>query len=364
MESIGEKLRKAREDKQVSLDQVARETNIAKRYLIALEEEDSSQFPGETYALGFLRNYAEYLGLNSAELITLYKNMRLQEQPVPLEALLEKKRSLSPYIIGIVVGILVLGAGVGYYYLRIRTQPKEPAPVVQGVSRVEYRGQLLEQLFIEGDEITFSEPIGTIKVQKIGSTVDLVGIFGKLSMKKGQESLVEVPGSNQIVKVTCSEVKREGNLQRAVLRFELVEKATGSSASATPKEGVENVGTSIPVGTTNEASRVQTSRVILEAATKGPFTLEIEFTGYSFFRYVLDGNEREEKYFRRGETFRVDVQREIYIGFSNAGSLRGRIRGKEFEFGRPGQVGIGILKWVDPPGGGQPRVEFVSRLIM
>ncbi|MFQ3619678.1 MAG: hypothetical protein SNJ78_01920, partial [Spirochaetales bacterium] len=188
---------------------------------------------------------------------------------------------------------------------------------------------------------------------------DLVGIFGKLSMKKGQESLVEVPGSNQIVKVTCSEVKREGNLQRAVLRFELVEKATGSSASATPKEGVENVGTSIPVGTTNEASRVQTSRVILEAATKGPFTLEIEFTGYSFFRYVLDGNEREEKYFRRGETFRVDVQREIYIGFSNAGSLRGRIRGKEFEFGRPGQVGIGILKWVDPPGGGQPRVEFV-----
>ncbi|MFQ3620990.1 MAG: helix-turn-helix domain-containing protein, partial [Spirochaetales bacterium] len=178
MESIGEKLRKAREDKQVSLDQVARETNIAKRYLIALEEEDSSQFPGETYALGFLRNYAEYLGLNSAELITLYKNMRLQEQPVPLEALLEKKRSLSPYIIGIVVGILVLGAGVGYYYLRIRTQPKEPAPVVQGVSRVEYRGQLLEQLFIEGDEITFSEPIGTIKVQKIGSTVDLVGIFG------------------------------------------------------------------------------------------------------------------------------------------------------------------------------------------
>ena len=69
MESIGEKLRLARERNALTLDQVARETHVAKRFLKALEDEDFSVFPGETYAMGFLRNYAEYLGLDAEELI-------------------------------------------------------------------------------------------------------------------------------------------------------------------------------------------------------------------------------------------------------------------------------------------------------
>ena len=71
MESIGEKLRLARERNALTLDQVARETHVAKRFLKALEDEDFSVFPGETYAMGFLRNYAEYLGLDPEELIAL-----------------------------------------------------------------------------------------------------------------------------------------------------------------------------------------------------------------------------------------------------------------------------------------------------
>ncbi len=85
MESIGEKLRLARERNSLTIDQVARETHVAKRFLKALEDEDFSAFPGETYAMGFLRNYSEYLGLNPEELVGIYRNIKIQEQPLPDE---------------------------------------------------------------------------------------------------------------------------------------------------------------------------------------------------------------------------------------------------------------------------------------
>lgn len=358
MESVGEKLRKAREAKNLSLDQVSRETNIAKRYLQALEEEDVSQFPGDTYAMGFLRNYAEYLGLNPAELITLYKNMRLQEQPIPIEALLEKRRSVIPYLL---VGAgVVIALAIGLFFFLRPTESKKEKPEIasRAATKVQFKGTLLEQPFIEGDEVLLPDEIGSLRVVKVGSTVELVGSFGRLVMKQGQESLLDLPGAKQLVKVTCSNLQREGKTSKALLKFEMVQRTGGSAASEGGKAGTEVSGSAVPVGSTGEPVR-QRSRVILEAPARTPFTLEIEFTGYCFFRYRADNGEREEKYFRKGETFKIDIQKEIFMGFSNAGALRGRIKGKEIELGRPGQVGVGILKWIENPAGGSFRLEFV-----
>ena len=85
MEALGEKLKTTREQKGFTFDQIARDTNITRRYLEALEKEDFSQFPGEPYLLGFLRNYGEYLGLDVQELISAYRTIKLQEQPIPVD---------------------------------------------------------------------------------------------------------------------------------------------------------------------------------------------------------------------------------------------------------------------------------------
>ena len=61
MESYGELLRKAREEKNLDLNKIAREISIEKRYLEGLETENTSVFPGEAYLTGFLRNYSAYL---------------------------------------------------------------------------------------------------------------------------------------------------------------------------------------------------------------------------------------------------------------------------------------------------------------
>ncbi|HRV16376.1 MAG TPA: helix-turn-helix domain-containing protein, partial [Spirochaetota bacterium] len=58
---IGETLRNAREAKRLTLKDVSKDTNIVVKYLEALENEEFDKFPSETYLLGFLRSYAEYL---------------------------------------------------------------------------------------------------------------------------------------------------------------------------------------------------------------------------------------------------------------------------------------------------------------
>ena len=83
MESFGKLLSEAREKKQLSYETVEAETKILKRYLEALEDEQLDVFSGETYILGFLRNYSDYLGCDTNHLISLYHAKILQETPVP-----------------------------------------------------------------------------------------------------------------------------------------------------------------------------------------------------------------------------------------------------------------------------------------
>ncbi|MBF0621722.1 MAG: helix-turn-helix domain-containing protein [Magnetococcales bacterium] len=66
---VGAALRQAREEKGFSLEETAKQTHIRHNHLIALESGDVASLPGATFALGFLRLYAQFLGLPDAELV-------------------------------------------------------------------------------------------------------------------------------------------------------------------------------------------------------------------------------------------------------------------------------------------------------
>jgi len=68
-QTIGSRLREAREGKGLSLEDVARTTRISRGYLQALEEDDSDKLPSEAYARGFLRVYAQFLNVAAEELV-------------------------------------------------------------------------------------------------------------------------------------------------------------------------------------------------------------------------------------------------------------------------------------------------------
>src|SRR5207248_10366800 len=66
MFELGASLRAARHKRGLELDAVQRELRIRKRYLEALEGDRFELLPGQVYARGFLREYAEFLGLDGS----------------------------------------------------------------------------------------------------------------------------------------------------------------------------------------------------------------------------------------------------------------------------------------------------------
>lgn len=72
MGEFGDKFRKAREKKEISLDAVSNVTKISARMLQAIEEEQFDQLPGGVFNRGFIRAYAKHLGMDAEEAVTDY----------------------------------------------------------------------------------------------------------------------------------------------------------------------------------------------------------------------------------------------------------------------------------------------------
>ena len=98
MQSVGEKLNKARLEKNVSLDEVYKQTKIYPRVLEALEQDRAHNFLSFIYIKGFLRAYARYLGLDGERLLKEYIDSQKVETPAQPQAPLEKKAKFFPQI--------------------------------------------------------------------------------------------------------------------------------------------------------------------------------------------------------------------------------------------------------------------------
>ena len=66
--TVGERLRAAREEKKLSLEDVAAQTRIPQRHLESLENSDWDKLPAPTYTTGFAKSYATAVGLDRAEI--------------------------------------------------------------------------------------------------------------------------------------------------------------------------------------------------------------------------------------------------------------------------------------------------------
>jgi cytoskeletal protein RodZ len=104
--TLGETLRQARLDKSVSLADAARDTRIRRSYLEALEAEDVASLPPAVYTRGFLRTYAEYLGLNAQAMVDLYQPPARREpspqlRPAVPRVAIPRQIPLRPVMYGI-----------------------------------------------------------------------------------------------------------------------------------------------------------------------------------------------------------------------------------------------------------------------
>ncbi len=119
MPTLGEELRRLREDKGLSLREISDATHIGSRFLQAIESGNYSILPGGIFNRGFVRSYARCVGLDEEQALVLY-NQQLEAQggetprsAVPSWDGIEEEAS-SPWgtIALIVIILLLLSAGV------------------------------------------------------------------------------------------------------------------------------------------------------------------------------------------------------------------------------------------------------------
>jgi cytoskeleton protein RodZ len=107
---VGSLLKRERGKKGLSLDQLSQITRLRKFYLEALEDEKWDNLPSPVYIKGFIRSYAQGVGIDAKEAISLYEQIAPAEEeaPKPL-AVLREPKSKIPYFIIALIAVLVFG---------------------------------------------------------------------------------------------------------------------------------------------------------------------------------------------------------------------------------------------------------------
>ena len=130
MSSFGDRLRREREMRGVSLDDIAEATKIGTRLLRALEEEHFELLPGGIFNKGFVRAYAKYLGLNEDEAVADYLAAAGESSPDP-RVIAEQNagridrtggdtgdhQRVGFPIVPVLILLLVIAAGAGGWHL-------------------------------------------------------------------------------------------------------------------------------------------------------------------------------------------------------------------------------------------------------
>ena len=116
MFEIGNSLREARERQGLGYPEIELATKIRAKYIRALEEEDFTSIPGDAYIRGFLRTYAEYLGLDgdvyvdeyASRFITSWRD-ELPPRPERRRIRTRERRLERRAVLLVLAGIVLLG---------------------------------------------------------------------------------------------------------------------------------------------------------------------------------------------------------------------------------------------------------------
>jgi transcriptional regulator with XRE-family HTH domain len=346
MTSLGEKLRTMREEKGLSIDSVARETNIARRYLAALEEEDFNLFPAEAYALGFLKNYSEYLGVDANEMLSLFKVIKIQEAPIPIKELLTKPKVPSK-VLPVVIVLLVLFGGASAYLLLSRGRSHTSAePIVHVVANYILESGVFEQRFYAGDSLTVSAngELYKFTLASFNEVVTIDAPAGPLALDLSQTVTVDIDndGVNEL-EISLEDYSRTDPLMGAWIRFALLNEPDSEMVPA-----VEN-----PAAVSSGSQAVST-RTVFTSTAPYPFTLQAQFQGYCMFRWLIlrepNRPNHTEQYFSRGNELSIQAQNGIRLWVSNATAVKleaiGSGRTQAVEIGGPGEVVVVDIAWV------------------
>ncbi len=135
--TLGEKLRQAREERGISISEVAEQTRISPHYLDLIENDDYRTLPGGIFNKGFVKSYAKYVGIDEQEALSDYSRLissqeggAISEEPKTYRPeVLTDDRATSSMIPTLIFAVIILGLmtwGILALVNYIQNQPSQP----------------------------------------------------------------------------------------------------------------------------------------------------------------------------------------------------------------------------------------------
>lgn len=139
--NFGERLKRERELREVTLQEITSATRIGPRFLEALENEDWEKLPGGVFNRGFVRSIARYLGLDEEALLGEYDLAHGTKVPAadehPEQKIPSPPRWLPPVLVlgGILLlAALIVGGIYAWKYFAAGKSVRQPAPASSSAS--------------------------------------------------------------------------------------------------------------------------------------------------------------------------------------------------------------------------------------
>lgn len=347
MESYGEILKKAREDKNLDYEAVYKETSISKEYLQGLENEDSAAFPGEPYLVGFLKNYADFLGLDSEHLVTLYHAKELQETPPPAAL---TKREKPVFLVPLLVAAAVIVAAA-LVALAVVLVSKENAKKTENVTVVKTNAfkkyELTEKVFqgrvYKGDQFILGSESGNIFL----TVSDTEGIFGLETpagaqyVELSEEAEIDADGDSKPELIVYVSDVSQKNLDRGADVRIMLKDMSAAAIAAPDANQIPNA---------EDLPKNQQRADVFSDTRAYPFTVNAVFRAGCLMRYRPDRKETVEDYYANGDTVNITASNGIRIWFSNGNSVKLQVvaNGKTYDLGvaKAGEVVAQDIKWI------------------
>ena len=120
LKSVGTKLKDARKARNLTIEDVAAEIMVPQHYLQSIEEDRFERLPGQTYAVGFVRNYSRYLDLVPEQIIEDLRGQftfpkTLDSVEIASGFVTQRRPSLLPSMGSVLAGLCVVGAVYGLW---------------------------------------------------------------------------------------------------------------------------------------------------------------------------------------------------------------------------------------------------------
>lgn len=211
MKSVGETLKSIRLEQNLSLEEVAKITRIKKEFLILIETNRFGQFSSLVTAKGFIKNYAEYLGLPSADILAIFRRDNLPppkksagfslfHQAGRLNFNWNPKLTLTLVIVTLIIAIL------GYLFSQYFHLRQSPGLVILTPKD---KQQVFE------DKITVSGRSDADALVKVNDNLVVLTSAGEFSYE-----LPLFPGENKIVVEAVSKFGQKSLEQRTIFRLD------------------------------------------------------------------------------------------------------------------------------------------------